>query len=573
MQKEKESSPYQSRAELFVGECFEDDPGRIKAALSSVTVVIGIPKSLAKTRLGQIGLVTATNIVARLGALVPSLFFDVPVDVKVLDGIPLLKSGQSLLESLVGLTRSLAQVQPSVKERCIANKKTRYDYGLFIGKVTLGARQSVTIGANRWLASIRTDGRSERIDVSDKNPLGIALAAAIGSSELVKRMWMELPNTSAKIETIGDRVVVSAFDFTVNPKHPTNPVMRGPCELNHVVLLGCGAIGSAALFTLSCLPDLRMSLDLVDMDFIEPSNEERLFTSSSPKEDLGKLKVVHAQKFMQRSQHDVNTFIYPMAYEKYVDDSRVRLGYLWVALDSAEARRGLQSELASVMCNGATDGGRWMVSMHEYANPENCCLIDLYSQSDAERFDPVLELSKWSGLNLEEIHNWSHTGGLLGHDIITRAASRQADLSKRRAIYALTGLTYPQVLAGLCSTMRPSPNAPAATISFVSLAPAIALVSDCVKRCLYNWRPKASEPNMVLFDMLGHPNRSRRMRVRAESGCMCQSKLYREAFTTRQNMRRPYLNKMFRSASLASLPEGPKQEMAQRKIRFAHYYK
>jgi len=263
-----------------------------------------------------------------------------------------------------------------------------------------------------------------------------------------------------------------------------------------------------------------------------------------------------------------------MRYEKFVAESRnKRLGYVWVGLDSAKARRDLQSELISVVCNGATDAGRWMVSRHEYENLDNACLIDLYKQTETRVFDPVLELSQRYGLSVSEVRSWSRTGGILDREVFIKAIKRQPDASKRMEIYTLKSFSYQQVTANLCSTMRPALDSPAATISFVSLMPAVAMVSDLLKRRLYRWKPQKEESNLLIFDTLNHPRRSKPLRVLADKDCLCQSKLYQEAFSTRQKMRHPYLYQMFRSSSLASLPDNLRKEMDWRKKQYADHFK
>lgn len=553
-----------SRAELFIQQCLKDDAERIKAKLSHTTVVIGIPKAVARTRNGQIGLVTATNIITRLGALVPNLYFDVPGQVKVLSGVPLLTPGRSLADSLLELTQALEKLQPGVQVRAHADRASCYTYGLFIGKVTVKTSHTVTVGADRWLAAIRPDCKPERVSCADQNPLGIILAAAMGSAEVIKHMWLPIRSSSVKIEPIERRVVVSAYDLLVNPKRPYNPSMPDSCELLHACMFGLGAIGSACMFILGCLPNLRMSLDLVDMDYIECSNEERLFTSSDPQEDLGKLKVVHAEDFIHQLHDKVNTFIYPMQYEKFVNESRERLGYVWCSLDSAKARRDLLLELPSVVCNGGTDASQWMFSLHEYGNWGNACMRDLYAEQRTECFDPAQALAQRLGMTIEQVHRWSLSGQPLDIKTVLATFDREHDPAKQKTLLAMPGLRYDEAVARVCSTMRPNEHVPAATISFVSLTPAVAMVADLVKRRLYGWKPKNEDPNVFLFDALSQPRHSKAMRIRANRGCLCQSERYRAAFKMRQRMREPYLNHMFRSASRALIMDNIRDQMKPR---------
>ena len=111
-----------SRAELFAQQALADKPERIKAHLRDLRVVVGISKSAADTKQGQIGLVTATNILCRLGLLMPNLYIDVPANTKVRDGVPLLPAGEPLGDALLSLTQKIAVYQPDYPKRCLADR-------------------------------------------------------------------------------------------------------------------------------------------------------------------------------------------------------------------------------------------------------------------------------------------------------------------------------------------------------------------------------------------------------------------------------------------------------------------
>lgn len=553
-----------SRAELFATQSLGSDAERIKARLGATRVVIGIEPALAKTRLGQIGLVTATNILGRLGALLPNLYVDVPSGVAVLPGVPLLPRGQPLRRSLVALTRRLASLQAGVGDRRAAGRAQDYDYGLFIGRATAEASPAVTVGSNRWLATVRPDGGPEPVDTSDPNPLGIILAAALGSAEIVKHMWLPIRSSAIAIEPVGQQVTVSAYDLSVNSRQPENPPMPDQCFLGHACVFGLGATGSGCMYVLGCLPRVRMSLDLVDMDpRIEPSNIERLFTCSDPKKDVGRLKTDHALDFVRLAQPEAKAFVYPTRFQQFVDADRNRLGYVWCCLDNTRARRDLQTELASIVVNGGTDASRWMLSSHEHDRPENACLLDLYPEPETRAFDPMAELGRLLGMGPEQIRQWVRHGRAIDVHVLDRAAARERDPARRRALLALKGKPFFQAVGHVCATMSPNQNAPAGTISFVALMPAIAMVSDLLKRRLYGWQPAAGDPNVFRFDALRSPARGWAMNIRASRRCLCQSENYRQASEQRQKLRRSHLGRSFAvPAPLKKTP--PKPELPRR---------
>lgn len=560
-----------SRAELFAQEALKSTPEQIKAELVRTRVVIGIPKSLAQTRQGQIGIVTAVNIISRLGGLAPRLYLDIPGGATVHTGIPLLEPGQDLADSLLGLIHRLEEGQQGVLVRSLAERGLSYDYGLFIGNVTSKARCAITVGSDRWLAAMRVDGKPERVNCTDPNPLGIIFAAALGSTEVVKHMWLPIRSASVRIEPIEERVVVSTYDLSVDSKkRPTNPKMPDNCKLPHAVVCGLGAVGSACIYVLGCLPGLTMSLDLVDFDFLEPSNEERMFTSGEPNQDIGQLKVVQTQEFIQRIQNGVNTFIYPMRFQEFASGSRDRLGYVFCCLDTAEARRDLQSELPTVICNGGTDNSDWMFSVHELGNAESACLQDLYPRPAAKRFDPIEELAGYVGVSTDLVRRWAKDAKAPGQMFIdpNKVGDAKDPVRYRRRL-SLLRRPYNQAVAQMCSTMKPNVAGVSGTISFLSILPGIAMVSDFLKRFLYGWRPEDGDPNFWLFDALSHPAKSKAIRMTAAPNCSCQKVEDHVASEIRAELRKPYVNRIFRSASLVSLPQRERQEVARRKLNYS----
>lgn len=526
----------------------------LKSALRGQRAVIGIPEKLAKTRQGQVGLITAVNILTRLGALAPNLYLDVPKDVAVLPRVPLLPAGQGLGDSLLTLMRELATFQADNPERCYAEGGQNFEAGLFIGNVTSDAAKAVTIGSQRWLAAINPEGVTENIDPDEANPFGIILAAALGSIELVKHMWLAIKDRDVVMEPLTKRIVMSAFDFRVNAQFTRNPDLPRDCNLGHVCVLGLGAIGSGCNYILGCLPELEMSLDLVDPDVIELSNEERLFTSADPKRDIRQAKVVHAQGFITGLQKKVKAFAYRMPFERYVDMSRDRLGYVWCCLDSAQARRLLQTELASVLVNGGTDMSRWMLSLHEHNRPENACLQDLYPEPSLDFVASSPGETGLSDIGPELARRVANGGWRFDAGAVALARQRQQAAPGRRTTANYATLTVRQVLSSMCGQVSPTNALPAATISFVSLMPAVFMVADLVKRRMYNWRLDEGAPNVFQFDSFRSPDKGTICNIRAAKECMCQSQGYQTAFRRRHQWRLPHLNRLFQAPAAPSCP-------------------
>jgi hypothetical protein len=166
----KSKQLYQSRAELLARRALGKDAITIKSALKARNVVVGIEEKQAKTRAGQIGLTTAINILARLGALAPNIYLDVPPEVIALPRVPLLSPGMRVRDCLLAFMTDLRASQMGMPIRDIAPQQHSFDLGLFIGRPTANALTAITVGSRNWLAVVNPDGATEDIDDSERNP-------------------------------------------------------------------------------------------------------------------------------------------------------------------------------------------------------------------------------------------------------------------------------------------------------------------------------------------------------------------------------------------------------------------
>ncbi len=548
----------QSRADLFAHQSLGTETAKIKSALRNRTIVIGIPWDVATTRQGQIGLATVVNILTRLGSLAPNIYLDVPDYIKALPRIPLLLEGQSVSCQMLNFMKAIANLQKENIVRDFSEKQTIYDLGLFIGHQTSKAKQSITIGSNNWLAFINPTGKQEKI-IPSKNPLGTILSAALGATEIVKHLWLPVKDSDIEINPLRKRTVVSSYDFSINKLKANNPAIPPNYRLGHACIFGLGAIGSACNYILGSFDNPELSLDFVDPDKIELSNEERLFTSSQPAKDINKLKVIHAQLFMKMMNKKAHTFPYGMPLERFVEMSRDRLGYVFCCLDSGNIRRKLQKELASVVINGGTDLSRYMVSVHEFDRPENACLLDLYKEETVDHPDILQQLAHLLKINVNEIIRLQQIGNRrIDGKLVLKAIQQEPDPIKKKLISRYAGLTLDQALAHVCTQGSPNKALPAATISFVSLLPSVLMVADFVKRRVYGWNLPKGSPNVVQIDSFRQVNKMTAINILASDKCFCQSEKYVQAFTKRQKIRTPHLNKIFlKSAGQINIPRRP----------------
>jgi hypothetical protein len=287
----------------------------------------------------------------------------------------------------------------------------------------------------------------------------------------------------------------------------------------------------------------------VDNDVIEVSNEERLFTSANPNGDINLPKAVHARQFLKSINVQADVFDYKTTFERFVDSSRDRLNYVFCCLDNVAARRVLQTELASVVVNGGTDLCRWMVSLHDFERPENACLLDLYKEPPENQADSMQKLFDILRMRPDEMLQLQQRHGRIDGRAILKAQQQEPDLDLKQKIGRLMGLTFEEALGHVCSSAAPNKALPAATISFVSLIPAVFMVADFVKRRALGWKLQPAAPNIFQVDSFRAFEKGTFINVLASEKCFCRSKRYTNAFAKRLMLRKPYPWMIFSSPS------------------------
>jgi hypothetical protein len=186
-----------------------------------------------------------------------------------------------------------------------------------------------------------------------------------------------------------------------------------------------------------------------------------------------------------------------------------------------------------------------MISLHDYELPENACLLDLYKEIPEERNNLVHDLSNLLKISQEELRQLARRRQRIDGKIILRAQQQEQDPNKKKAIAHYTGLTFEQALAHACSKASPNKALPAATVSFISLIPAVFMTADFVKRRALGWKLKSGAPNVIQVDSFKSIEKGTFINILAQKSCFCQSEKYVNAFKKRQELRKPHLNKAF----------------------------
>jgi molybdopterin/thiamine biosynthesis adenylyltransferase len=159
-----------------------------------------------------------------------------------------------------------------------------------------------------------------------------------------------------------------------------DPAWRG-VDLGEVHLVGIGAIGNAAVWTLARASKLAGRLHVVDPESVELTNLQRYALTTQG--DVGRPKVEIAAATLKRSRLDVQK--HAVAWADYVTTRNDwRLEHVAVALDTPRDRIAVQSSLPRYIVNSWTQPGDLGISRHGFVG-HNACLACLYLPDKASR--------------------------------------------------------------------------------------------------------------------------------------------------------------------------------------------
>ena len=241
------------------------------------------------------------------------------------------------------------------------------EIGIVVGETATRFPTTVFAGSDGWIAKVGS--KDPRMVGTSPNPFGPGAAACIAASSVFRFLFLGktddlLDETVAFCTWTGDWADVDT----------TPPPLPDPLDIGEeTVLVGLGAIGSAALWTLSHCP-IQGVLHLVDHQSIELSNLQRYVLTEHA--DEGSEKTLVAERALGGTGLD--PIVHSQPWAEFVNAH----GYEWpavaVALDSARDRRAVQAGLPEWIANSWTQPGDLGVSLHGRFGEKGACVGCLY---------------------------------------------------------------------------------------------------------------------------------------------------------------------------------------------------
>jgi len=304
---------------------------------------------------GQATLSLLVDLLARQFGVVERIWIDVPeTDVQPAP-FPRTKPapGSRLTDALIDVGRLAAGDEIEV----VAGRPTSPRVAVLVGDgvpaadATLATLQATGNGLSAWCGSFAgSTGRP----LDSLLPFGPHLAACMAADRVFRLLrGADVSGSwSLDLAAMGDPVLPS----------PAAAARR--IELPPAYLVGLGAVGAGALFSLACAPTIESELVGVDPDVANESNRNRLLTANY--RDVGEDKV----ELASRLAGPTNVRFWPnkMLWADYLtspsrqapDELKaaepIRFEWLLSAVDKNVSRRDLANVMPRHVLSGSTDG-------------------------------------------------------------------------------------------------------------------------------------------------------------------------------------------------------------------------
>ena len=343
------------------------DYSAFREQLLATTVGLAFGDQAAGSSEGKITLELSANLLARLYPTVALL--------------PNGPEAERLLSELVAL---MLKINPDIE---LVDSPARLSVCLAVGDSPLAApppaESLVNIGSDGWCASLDPDSA---VGSGNSNiPFGAAAAACIGVANVFRIIFgAHLPGGAPD-----KRLSLSLLDYSItrNGAVLANPAL-GPVDFGKTYLVGLGAIGNGAIWTLSKMRELQGRLHLVDDETLDLTNLQRYVLATQAHLNPPVDKVLFAAEALKETGLVVAP--HPTSWGQYQREAaNWYLERVAVALDSAEARCAVQASLPKWLVNSWTQQGDLGISRHDFAG-EHACLVCLYMPEGGRKNEDVL---------------------------------------------------------------------------------------------------------------------------------------------------------------------------------------
>lgn len=392
---------------------------------------------------------------------------------------------------------------------------------------------TIYIGSDGAVAKLST--RVPQPIGHSRNPFGAAAAACLGNANIFRAVAAaQLPHGALD----GD-LHLSVFDLIPNAPEPVNPPLDAP-SLGEAHLVGAGAIGNAALWTLARVPFSSGLLHVVDGESVELSNVQRYVLATAA--DVESQKVDLAAQAFTRSVADAGFRVeaHAVRWGGYLAGLPTpwQLRRVAVALDSAFDRCSVQASLPQWIANAWTQPGDLGISAHDIAANEPCLACLYLPDGPAPNEDHlVAEAIGLPGAeDRMEIRTLLVNGAAVGEPFVERIASAlniPVDALREYADRSLRDFYREVACGGVLLRLSPTGGTRGVTevpMAFQSALAGVLLAAKLVADA--NGVIATPRAAKAVIDVLRPVPAGLWVPIspRADGRCLCQDPDYRDAF-------------------------------------------
>jgi molybdopterin/thiamine biosynthesis adenylyltransferase len=478
----------------------------IRFAQSRLAVTLSA--EMANTLQGQWAAAMAVNLLFRLKEI-KAITVSTPNNVPVLPPVPLAPG--ELSASLKALAESLSGPQSPYQPEYghILDQSGTYDAILSIGDPPKGIHASryIVVWADDWTgyvncASALVSRRPACL------PFGAYSAACLGVADIFKHLLVaNYPAAMTHKIRFLENKCLSLLDFSVDPMAAGSRAVDLPGSLNmgHVAVFGCGAGGTACLYTLASVPHLDGRLSLVEPNKLKRSNLNRYPMATYADVYAGRHKVDTAQEFLERVAPQFDVTAYPVSYQVFMargyGQSLSADTVIVCTVDNVATRRAIQSDLRKCTILDCAVTGTIYAVLKVYYGSGRCLGCKHPLRSDEFEQDVA---SKW-GLPLREVKELRARGGILEERHIQSLARAQ-----RRPVSHFSQLLGREFNEAISTTqcgevaLGYSLDVPGqvATLPFLTTLPGVIVAAEIVK---HRHLPEYALRNWFEHDLLHEP--------------------------------------------------------------------
>ncbi|WP_180955075.1 ThiF family adenylyltransferase [Bacillus sp. V3-13] len=337
---------------------------------------------------------------------------------------------------------------------------------------------TVYVYNNGWEASVGSSLPPFESNKSSTNPIGACLAASLGVAELFKYALKDILDAANVRYELHRNLTLSAFALQNEPGMD-NPDLPDTPNVGIVHMVGAGAIGNAFVHTLASFNNIHGQLLVIDADIVDLSNLNRYILAR--KDDIGHCKVDLIKKSLNHTA--LNVVGFNETWIDFIQHYGRSLDTVVCTVDSAEARREIQSDLPRLLLDGATSGFTFSLSSHNFL--EGACLgcIHLPNSNDYAVEEEMARILGWS---VGEVFNALRTDHLLNLMEISQIEAYQQ--FPQGSLVSFVGkplrTLWSKELCGRSSINKDQVEY-VGTTGFVSIIPGILLAGELIKEVYF----------------------------------------------------------------------------------------